>query len=267
MPATSVCCFAVTLNASHASTHVVELVPIPSEGVYQHMTIVKCKQPGVMKESGGTGVWECGARLDGNRQKGMQQAAECEDVSTEEIVYYYQGGREELQGLKFPAGVGSLVGGSTDWDYLVLITHYPSLENLTSGYTGESGVKMRLVTGQNMKLTGDISFGTYGLIDANRVGVTEGSFTLDEPVVVHPLFASAHTHDLAIAANLWLQTAEGTQVDILRQTANQPVRYFPALDPHAVLRKGDKFAFSCTFNNTLPIVLRVRYVCFSNLDA
>ena len=233
---------------------------VPAPNLHHHINLIKCKKPAYRPKTKGDSIaWDCGPMNRGTREETLPLAVECPEARDGlDYIFLWQGAPAGQDGARFPPGVGQEVGGDTGYNTIVMVTHYPNLENLTNGWTGETGIRMKLVPDDgHMKKVDVLNYQAMGLIAANSFGVVAGHHDLDEDVVIHPVFAYTHTHELALNVKLWSQDASGRQTVLLNVDPKSFMGYH--LIPEQVsLTAGDRISFACFYNNSLPVELEVR---------
>lgn len=96
-----------------------------------HILIYGCKVPGYYERDTPRAVWNCG-EMANNEDKGVNyypKGSICGGSS--EIIYAWAMDAPKLQ---LPEGVGFMVGGGTDINYLVLQVHYAHVHRFLSKF-------------------------------------------------------------------------------------------------------------------------------------
>ncbi|XP_050433818.1 peptidylglycine alpha-hydroxylating monooxygenase-like [Adelges cooleyi] len=106
-------CTAIKLNPGK-SYEITKLETTVSSNVTHHMFMYGCPEP-----ASNDRVWNCGGTLSTARKEVFTKAKPCKANPT---PYHYWA--RDGSTLKFPHGVGSMVGGNSTANYLVLQTHY-----------------------------------------------------------------------------------------------------------------------------------------------
>ena len=234
----------------------VSFAPRPAAGLHIHMNVIKCREPGVRVTTGSeTPVWDCGTRNHEAREHSLLLANECASIPDAiEYMFLNQGNDTSRGAIKFPPGVGYHVGGDSDRNYIILLTHYPKKPE--KGYTGLSEIMMELTTGEDgMKPVGYANLGVRGFVPPLSLGKTVGSRLLDQPIRMHLLFASPHAHGMAVNHWMLIRDKEGRDTPIVDQDARIDPYYRRLGD--VIVVKGETIVYGCVFKNETPDLIRV----------
>ena len=250
------------------TTRTVEYAAHAQPGLHLHMTIVLCKAPGLR-----AAAWDCGGTYFGTRQDDLPSALECDRVrdNTTGSLYTYSYTNDLLEnvGLKFPPGIGIQVGGTSGYNSMVMVNHYPSLANLTDGWTGRSSVTITLADrqqedaaaaaaadGQVTMKAGTLDLMTFGEVPPLSVASVSNSFLWHESIPITPFAYLTHSHAYAILDEVWRESPDGRRTPVLSQDPSTQL-YYPIKKP-VTITQGDRLVLSCTYNNTDNEILVVK---------
>lgn len=104
-----------------------------------HLQLYRCREPGMR----GPDPWICGGYGTLGQREGVAdaQAGACADHDEISLLYSSANDHEGREVFTFPPGNGMIMGGESGYDYFILWTHYPEVENLTYGWTRRSEMR------------------------------------------------------------------------------------------------------------------------------
>ena len=116
-----------------------------NQRLIHHLRIVACKAPGYRDPSGAGAPWHCGYNWAGHSADvgTLPTALPCAEPN-DYSLYFNAGYDARDKGVLLPASAGVQVGAEAGYRTLVMTSHYPDHHNLTNGWTGRSGVLVKL---------------------------------------------------------------------------------------------------------------------------
>lgn len=239
----------------------VAITPKPITGMYYHMTVVVCDDPGYKGAIGKAGVWECGRDYYGNPNPPLPSASRCVvhgEHSYGLFGYQFQGGPADEGALCLPPHTGIPVGGEEGRRYIVAGFHFPQKNRTMNGTTGvsEIGVTIKHTT-EKMEAMNNLIFGGNGFVGPNSLGSVAGTWTLKQDISIKIWLMYAHFHAMAIDFKVWIGTSEAS--DLVLHQKPTIFRGITLLDPNkkSTMHAGDKVIVECLFNNTMSRNLRI----------
>lgn len=216
-----------------------------------HLNIIACPTPGVT----GVSVWDCGATGESNPLPGYKRGKYCAEGETEFPVFANSAYNNYSMGLTLPPGTGIKLNG---YHSLVLVAHYPNHTQLHDGFTGVSGVQIKLQEDNDNSLAkvGILNLIVWGTIPAKTTTRITGIFTIDELVVIKLIAANFHTHELTREILMNKIDSNNNKTLVMKLEAQHDLRHH-YVHNNITLRNGDKIEYSCLVHNSLPIELLV----------
>lgn len=239
---------------------IVEIAPIPVQGVYYHITVLACDEPGYRNPAGGKSAWDCGTSQTYERFTGLPRAEQCEssDSPHGSFKYQFQGGSADEGRVRLPDGTGIPTGANTGRKSIVFAFHFPKLSQTIGNRTAVTEVSVTFVKDRpDMKVSTTILTGAFGFIGANSVSTVSGVWTLEQDIPIHPTVVYTHSHSLATKAELLIERSTGT-VELIYERDYRIFKGMASILPGVQpLRSGDKLVLKCTYNNTASTNVRV----------
>lgn len=226
------------------------------------MYISLCDEPWHRTKDGGLEPWECGVLVPGQPNPPLTRGQECRHsypIPIGEFAYHYQAGPTDQSIASFPPGTGMPIGGPEDPKFLVTSFHFFSRNETLDGMTGVSGLDVTLVNETTTPLTPwyYLNFETYGYLDPRSVGLISGSWSLrnNDAIRLHMLYV--HWHVMAIDVRVEIERKDASRDLILHQ---DPLTFWgvTSLPEAVVMSPGDRLIVSCSYNNTMDEVVRVK---------
>lgn len=232
-------------------------------GVHHHILAHVCDEPGSRGPGGESWSWDCSADFFfGRRTPDLSPGHECilnGGPSTGSSTFQYQGGSPDEGTLILPPGTGIPVGGANGRrKTIIAIFHYPDRNQTLNGMTGVSSLEVTVIPHEaGARVADSLLVGLAGFLGPQSVGSITGSYKLEEmPIRIISIYT--HWHDLAIDVQVGVERTNGETFTFLRQ---DPHKFWGIVSipdsSSSLVRPGDRLTIKCTYNNTLPSVLRV----------
>lgn len=204
--------------------------------------------------------WDCGALYYGSKANPpLASAPACEEAHAH-FVYQYQNGSVDEGTLTLPAGSGFRVGGKADTAHFLAVGFHFQQKNLsTDGTAVGPGLEVTLIRDPSMRPVFALDLNVFGFVERESIGSVTGSWTLHEDLEVHLLVIYTHWHAMATEALVQVKRTNGHSITLLRQNTHKYWGMTQLSDSYDhMMRAGDRLLLTCTYNNTMASVLKVR---------
>lgn len=155
-------------------------------------------------------------------------------------------------GITYPEGSGIRIGPGTDFESIVLASHFVDVMQASHGWTGESGVTLTILkvtreSEDQMKQVGIMATYIRGWIPAHSNATILAEVPVDEDVVMRPIFVVFHAHTPVRA--IVSRVSPSGQHLVLYDADPKSGGYRPVTAKHATIRMGDTIRTVCYYDN------------------
>ncbi|XP_064620040.1 peptidylglycine alpha-hydroxylating monooxygenase-like [Lineus longissimus] len=211
-------------------SYILEFEPHARKETAHHMVLYGCREPGTKKD-----WWYC------DDMEGSSERSVCGDWS-HQIIYAWA---LDAPAKKLPKDVGFRVGGTTDYQYVVVQLHYR--EKFKDGESDStSGVTLHMTHDPQPLQSGYYILASYGYIPARQQEVhVDVACMYDMDMPIHAFSYRTHSHNQGVVTAGY-RIRDGVWTEIGRMSPQQPQMFYNTTNGGVDIKKGDVLAARCT---------------------